>query len=300
MKHWRDRLRSLRLPAFSLLLAMVAWFLVHSAQRVREEHNIAIVYRNLPKDLAFARKPPEAIRFGFVGIFHRLRSIDIDKLSYEVDLSEAKAGTHVVDVTTGQFFFSVDVDMVNPRPRRFEVLLEPRLRREVPVQAKLVGPLPPGFALSRLEVRPNPITIDGPVSALSKLDRFEVEIKTRGNVQQWEEFVEVPMPEWSLGEGKTVEVSVELSKLHTERDFRDVPVVPSEPNVKIQVFPSRARVVALGAEDSVRRMANRLKVEIPVKGLAPGRYRLEGQVPEELGIQIVRIEPKSFIVEVLK
>jgi len=300
MKNWRDRLRSFRLPAFSLLLATVAWFLVHSAQRVREEHNVPIVYRNLPKDLAFARKPPEAIRFGFVGIFHRLRSIDINNLTYEVDLSESKAGTHVVDVTTGQFFFSVDVDMVNPRPRRFEVLLEPRLRREVPVQAKLVGALPPGFAVSKLEVRPNPITVDGPVSALSKLDRFEVEIKTREDVQKWDEFVEVSMPEWSLGVEKTVEVSVEISKLQSERDFRDVPVVASDPQVKIQVFPSRARVVALGAEEPIRRMAGRLKVKIPVKGLAPGRYRLEGQVSEELGIQIVRIEPKSFIVEVLK
>ncbi len=295
----KNILPSLRLPAFSLFLAVVAWFLVHSAQRVREEHNIPIVYKNLPTTLAFSRKPPEFVRFGFVGIFHRLRTIDISKLRYEVDLSDARAGNHLVEVTTGQFFFPVDVELVNPRPRRFELFFEPRTKRDVPVEANIIGSLPKGLVLSKLELRPNPITVEGPLSALSKLEKFQVDVQLRENEESWREFKEIEMPDWSLGENKSVELLVELSRMLTQREFKDVPVISASPKVKIQVFPSRAKVIVVGAEEALNRLSGSIRVEIPVEGLQPGRYRLEGRLSHKKGIQEARIDPKSFIVEVL-
>jgi YbbR domain-containing protein len=297
LKFWLPRVR---LPAFSLFLAIVAWFLVHSGQRVREEHPIPIVYKNLPENLAFARKPPEFIEFGFVGVFHRIRAVDIDRLTYEVDLSEARAGVQSIETSTGQFFFPVDVELVNPRPRRFEVFLEPKMKKEVPVELKLVGEAPSGMILARLEAKPNPIPVEGPMSTLAKLEKFEVPIAIRSGELQWKEFKEVSMPDWTLGASQIVEVSVEFSNESSEVEFRDVSVVSGSPQVRLQVYPARATVILQGAETSLKRVGRDLKVEIPVEGLSPGRYRLEGRISEQKGIRLVRIEPKSFIVEVLR
>lgn len=289
-----------RLPVLALFLSCVAWFLVHSGQTVKEEREIPILYKNLPPQLAFTRRPPEVIRLSFIGVFHRLRAADLENLKYEVDLTEARAGSFPVEVNTGQFFLPVDIELMNPRPRRFELLLEARSIRDVPVELKPVGTLPEGMAITKLEAKPNPVTVEGPMSAVSKLEKFHIEVPLRTGETQWTEIFNLPPTSWMGSRGISVEVEVELSKLTSEFEFVDLPVRSASPTVEIKTFPSTAKVYIQGTESSLASLKDRLYVEIPVEGLAKGRYRLEGRVPLDPGFRLIRIEPKSFIVEVLK
>lgn len=93
-------------------------------------------------------------------------------------------------------------------------------------------------------------------------------------------------------------IEVGIEQLHVERVFHDVPVVAGDSSVKIQTLPATARVVLLGTEDRLNSLFKKLQVVIPVQGLSRGRYRLEGRVELPEDMRLVRVEPKSFIVEV--
>lgn len=180
---WKESIRRARLPSISVMMAIIAWFLVHSSQTVKEDHLVPVTYKNLSPDLAFSRQPIENVRMGFVGVFHRLRSAELERLTYEVDLSEAKAGLTSVEVNVGQLFLPVDIDVVNPRPRRIDVFLETKQSKEVPVKINLQGSLKSGLVVSKLKATPNPVVITGPLSALNKIDRITVDLPVRDRVE---------------------------------------------------------------------------------------------------------------------
>ena len=179
-----------RLQIFSIIVAFVAWFAVHSGQQIQERVAFEISYENLDPQLIFKREPPKEFRVILQGSLNRLKNIMDEPKVYIVDLSRAEEGRDVFDVDLSQLDLPMDVRAENPIPQSIEVQLEKLEKREVMVKLEPQGTPAKGFALTNHRVFPQSVEVFGPTSILQALS----EIRLPVSVDQKKENFSLPLP----------------------------------------------------------------------------------------------------------
>lgn len=289
-----------RLQILSLCVAFVAWFVVHSGQKVQQRQIFKVDYINMPSHLIFKKDPPKELRVLLTGSFYRVRSMSPANLSYTVDLSQARSGLNSVDVDLSNLRLPTDVFASNPVPRRLEFQLEELQRKEVPVRVEFVGEPAEAHSVTKVQVTPNPIQLVGPASSIEEIHEISVKVPLDRRSDNFSTSVLLNLDLPQTQSVEAVFVEVEISRLDQERVIQSAPVSISDASKKAKVSPSEARLILRGSSDKLADIQNHLRVLIPVEGLGRGRYRVRAQVKLTEGVQLVAIHPESFIVEVME
>jgi YbbR domain-containing protein len=286
----------------AVLLALLAWVFVNSGRTIEQKREVRLQYLQVPKGLVFHRVPLKEFKVDLSGSLYRLRTIKDEDLVYVVDLSQARAGANRVEVDLDNMRLPLDVEAMHPNPKFFYVHLEEVYVRSLPIKPIYLGALREGFAVSEIRTSPESITLTGPRSVVSKLENVEIEIPVAGKDSSFSLQVK---PKINLPNTEAVDsvlVEVDVSPIRSARELTNIPVVAEGATEagQVKISPTAATVSVEGNPGAANSLGGQLKVVIPVEGLKRGRYRMRGRVDLPPSLKLVKIEPQTFIVEVLR
>lgn len=298
LKNWFQT--QARYQVLSLLLAVIAWFLVHSGRTVEHREEFEVQPVNLDPELVFLEEPVEMVEFTLRGPFQRVRSLGYDEYHYRLDLSAAEAGQHQHTVNPFELDLPYDVRASDPQPRQLEFSIDEAVEKEIEFEVEFQGEAPEGMKIASVEVVPKVAGVRGPRSILERVESKSLYVPLEGQSESFSKEISVEWSSRQIQSIKVVNVHVELETELVERRVSDVPVRIRGSEATVTVEPNHAEVVVEAPSTGLADRIEGLEVYVDAGGLEPGRYRLRGSLDEDLNFENYSIEPQSFIVNVME
>ncbi len=313
---WTQRVRAavtrnLPYKVVATVLAVLLWGVVQGQQEVEASAAVRVVYR-WPEGLAVTQRAPARIHVTVAGRRTAIRRLRRADLELEVDLSDAGPGVQTLDFV-GRSIRGLPegLRVRGLTPSSVQVELEPVERAERPVRVVTAGRLDDGYKLLAIDVQPERVTVEGPASAVERLESVPTEpIPLAGLTRTTEREVGLAVEERGVRvvDVPRVRVRLQVAAMLRERLFGGVPVVPRRPGWR--VVPDVAQVTLLGPQAELEAIAPdevTAMVQIP-EGLSrePHVVRLGGPAPrlEVLHpggreVRVGSVEPARFTLEPL-
>ena len=163
--------RNIRLKAFSFLIALVWWAVVHGEDARIKDFIVPIDYTNLAQSLEQSGRVIDTVTVRLRAPEAVLRNVTEDRLAVTLDLSRAPLGEQHIPITGKMLRVPPGTEVVRVAPAVIPVRVERRARREVPIVAEFSGAPPKGFARLGYAVTPPVATIEGPASEVAAVAR---------------------------------------------------------------------------------------------------------------------------------
>lgn len=173
MRSWLTR--NLLLKALSLAVAVGIWLWVTGEEKLEFSFPAPLLLQNLPSQVALATPPPDQVVVRLrapEALLKRLAAGDIDA---RLDLTGLTPGSHQIPLTPERVRVPFGAEVVKVSPEVVTLAAEPRVLREVPVEPRVEGRLPPGLAVGRVSVEPPRVAVEGPAGAVAALRHVSTE-----------------------------------------------------------------------------------------------------------------------------
>ena len=158
----------------SLVFAIVLWFFVILSGRTEISMNIPIEFINLPSGLEIMDSP-RTVSVVIEGQERLLRSLRPNDLSASIDLSESRAGKSFYTLTKENINLPKMLTVNSIDPETVSLKIEAQLMKTVSVKPAVVGLPQKGFAIVKINVVPDKVTLEGPMSAVAKVYTIKTE-----------------------------------------------------------------------------------------------------------------------------
>jgi len=156
-----------------MALAFCLWLSLAGLDASLVDFTVGLYPHSLPDNLSLKGETPKTVTIRVRANAAQARFLSDGKLGLPLDLSQAREGYNIFPVSLEPLNLprGVEIYEVNPETIEFEAQSLPR--KEVQVQAKVVGRPAPGFRLESLVLEPAAVTIQGPPEILARLNRLE-------------------------------------------------------------------------------------------------------------------------------
>ncbi len=163
--------QNLTLKIFSLILAIVCWYVVRGEEERVKDFAVPLEYTNLPPTYDLSGRVVDSVAVRLRAPEPVLRTITEDRLSARINLSKAPLGEQYITLTPGMIEVpgGARVDQINPE--LIKIQIDRKIRRDVPVVAEFVGSPPEGYEKVRHVIDPPVVTIEGPANEVAKVTR---------------------------------------------------------------------------------------------------------------------------------
>jgi YbbR domain-containing protein len=200
------------LKALALVLGTVLWFTVRGYE-IERRISVPVSYRNVPAPLELTGEQSDRVTVRVRGDDSVVSALTEGSLRVVVDLEGSEAGSNTMPLRTDHVSAPARVEVMQIEPGTVTVTLERAGQITVPVRPTLEGQPAPGYAVRRITVEPERVTIAGPESRLTGpiaviTDRVLLEGRT-GRVVQ-EVGVGVNNPQLRVQSPRTVRVTVQI------------------------------------------------------------------------------------------
>lgn len=149
----------------SLLAAFVVWWSIGNDTDLATILSAPVQFREYPKNLEISSATVESIDIEARGPAGQLRDLRTARLSAIVDLSSVKeAGERTFTLTGKEVKLPRGVELVRTIPAQLRFTFENRTSRELKVDIPLVGELPDGVTVVKIDILPPTLPITGPES----------------------------------------------------------------------------------------------------------------------------------------
>jgi hypothetical protein len=162
---------NLYLKLFSLLLAVVCWYVVSSEEVRVRDYVVPVEYVGLPDELELSGRIIDTINVRLRATEPVLRATGQDALLARVELIRVPAGEHTLPVTPEMIRIPAGAEVARIDPDLLSLRVEKKVRRDVPVVAEFAGEPPAGFEKVRHVIEPPQVTIEGPASEVFRVQR---------------------------------------------------------------------------------------------------------------------------------
>ena len=263
-------LRTPGLLVLSLLLGIALWITVTDAENPTRVDvfpaSIAVEAVNVGRPLALANAL-QTVEVRLSAAADRWEGITSDNLHAVVDLNGRTAREQRVPVQVDVRGIG-GVRVVSVSPSSIVVNLEDFVTREVPVTARLVGVVPPGYEVTSAQPASATVEVAGPESLVALVQEAVADVNVTGLTVGFELTVNLAPRGEGGGEIRgvrldpaTLRVAVEVDQTTVERLLPLQPTVAGEPApgyriTAISVLPATARVLGtidvLQSVDSIR------------------------------------------------
>jgi hypothetical protein len=293
-KHWFPAL-------LSLVLAVILWYNVGGEQTVDRSVMIPVEVINMPRDLVISNQFKKEIEVTVNGPRTLILDLENQKITRQIDLSQATPGTQVVTNDVSSIDFPRGIDVLRIQPSSIILSLDKLVKRTFPINPVTTGEPMVGYILKRLKMVPDVISITGPETVLS---RYEV-LRTKViNIAGLSKSVQTQVPldlepaiVELIGETTvTADITIGLDVVQKEYEL---PYTP--PKTAVEGTPSKVRVIAsvpqylLDQKIKVENYLSVLVVEDTEKGIAVVKV-LPGK-ELELPVEIVRVQPEMIMLK---
>lgn len=166
-----------QLKLLALLIVTVIWLSVAGQTRNApvKIHNVDVTLENVPPQLAVTSTDPTQVSVTITGPEDELRELRFEVATQSSDLiaianlNDLKEGVQLARLSVRGLPDGVTLLRVDPDTVR--VTLDPIRTREVPVEPRFAGSLPEGYKLTGAYTEPATVTLSGPESVISKIDK---------------------------------------------------------------------------------------------------------------------------------
>jgi YbbR domain-containing protein len=182
----------------ALVLATVLWLYVTNEQNpaVEISYQVPLEVRNLAED-AVVQDRPEIVRVKLKGPRNLIAGIQTKDIKAYIDVKGLEEGKHTVEVR-----LLAPLDAVEVNPDKITLKIDKIVTKEVPVEIRLTGALPPDISVAKLTPDTEKVNIRGPRSTLDTVSRVLASIDAKGHTTSFT--AEVPLT--VLGrDGKEIE-----------------------------------------------------------------------------------------------
>jgi YbbR domain-containing protein len=254
-------LEDLSLKLLALAITLGLWYGV-TGQRAPTTKRLSGVHLSFqqPKDMEISYDATTQVDVTLTGAKREIDRLNARDLVATVDLTGYKTGARSVKLTSNNVKINlpegVRVDDIDPNT--VPLRLEPRIEREIEVEAKLEGTLPEGYEMRRVNISPSKIRVRGPASHVNALQKALTEpIMLDGRKESFtEQQVAVEILDQRVDIMDTlVNVSLEIGEQRIEKSFTGISVRDSlhalvRPNgANVTLYGDRSVIEGLHAKD---------------------------------------------------
>ena len=288
------------LKLLALLITMGLWYAVTAARAPATIRLRAVPLEFfLPEGVEIGNDPIDEIDVVLEGSQGKLAEINARNIVARADVTPLRPGDRVLRLTDRNVTMDLPpgVRIVDITPRSVTLKLEPLEERELPVEARLEGRLPEGFAVRGVQVLPATVRVRGPESHVRAAERAYTEtISLEGQRESLTlPQIAVDVPDRKVAPlAATVSVRIEIAEEQVERRFTNVPVLSfgggqaAPETAGLTLRGPRSLVAALRPEDV------RLVLELREDGTALPRLSLPANFAGR--VELLSTTPDSFTV----
>ena len=201
---------------FSLLVAIVLWYLIVGDTEVAVSMPVVVQYRNIPADMEITGDHLDRLFLKVHGPRPRVTAEALSRTALMFDLSKVHTpGEQTITITGAELGLPSGVQLLRVVPAQIRVRVEKRAMKSVPVQARITGAPPKGYRITEQRISPEYVSVVGPQSHLSLLstaltDPVSLD-STVGNVE-FRVPVALDDPQLRLAEPQLISVGITLEK----------------------------------------------------------------------------------------
>ncbi len=160
----------------SLLMALMLWIAVVDEPELTTNVTAPVEFRNLAAGLDLGSDVPDRVVLQLRGPRSRLPYATGPRSAVVLDLKgHTRPGERTFTVEELNLNLPNGIDLVRAVPSQIRVVLERRLRKEVPVTLRFASPPPNGFRVRWSLLVPERITIVGPERRVSLIESIETD-----------------------------------------------------------------------------------------------------------------------------
>ncbi|MGE4298640.1 MAG: YbbR-like domain-containing protein [Desulfovibrionaceae bacterium] len=283
----------------SLLLAIVAWFMVSGREKVEVWREAPVQFTGMPSGIVIRSGLRNKIDIRIRGPKGLIHSLDQKVPAYSLDLSSLKAGPNVIALSPDEIPLAKTFEVVEISPPRLTLDVDRVVTRTLAVHPFWDGRLPDDFELAEASSDPPEVTLRGPESLVGSLDAvatralvFNATGVTDGQVV--EQIVDLNLPPEVEVDPGIVKARLTFA-LKTVQMWVTLKLGVSAPwHKSLRFTPRRVRAlvdVPLPLS-RVKDIKNQFSADLVVRaGLAAGTHELPYRVVLPEGCALVRAEP---------
>lgn len=281
---------NLDLKLIALLLAVGLWSLVPDNSVPHVVRDVAVLVDGVPAELALAAPFSATIDVTVSGTVQRTRDLFPGELSPTIDLFGAVAGENVISLTPASIRAPLGVTVESVTPSQLRVVLEERIRGEVPVNPVVEGNPADGYELYDAIVEPATVQVSGPRTAVEQLQAVSTEVISVAGHRQTlarEVAVMTDNPVIAVQGAARVRLTLRIEEVAVTEQLEGVRIVVLNARGRIAVNPESIGVVLRGPRSVLAQLsADDIRATVDVGALAPRAddYRVEPRV------EIIRAE----------
>jgi len=276
--------QNLNLKLLSLVLAIGLWSMVPSATAPTVVRGVPVRLRNIPAELALAQPFEAEIEVWVSGSSLRTRDLSPGELSPIIDMFGAFAGDNTITLTSSNIPTPLGVRVVSIDPARLRVVLEERVRAELPINAVVEGSPAEGFEIIDKVVEPATAAVTGPrsrVEALQDVSTETVSVAGRSEPLVREVAVVTDDPLVIVEGAGRVRLAIDIEETPVVSEVNGVVIELVNLRYRVDINPQQIGVVLRGPPSLLQQLVpGDLVAAIDVGGLAPRAedYRIEPRV----------------------
>jgi YbbR domain-containing protein len=158
----------------SLGLSLSLWLYVTSKGKTEMTLSVPLELRNIPQNMAIVGNVTGSLDVRVQGRERALRDIMTgEKVAGVLDLSFVTIGENIVRISPDDIRRPPGVTIMHLSPAEINVKLEPLVRKTFSLQPILHGAPADGYRLAKITVSPQRITVEGPESLMTAMDRLQ-------------------------------------------------------------------------------------------------------------------------------
>ncbi len=160
----------------SLAMALMLWIAVIDEPELTTNVTAPVEFRNLAAGLDLGSDVPDRVVLQLRGPRSRLSFATGPRSAVVLDLvGHARPGERTFSVQEVNLNLPAGISLVRAVPSQIRVVLERRLRKDVPITLRFASPPPPGFRVRWSEVVPERLSIVGPERRVSQIESIETD-----------------------------------------------------------------------------------------------------------------------------
>jgi YbbR domain-containing protein len=171
--------KNLFLKVISILLAFILWYFVVSERSGETAISVPLDLRNIPNSLIIIKNPEESINLRIRGPATVLRGLSSKNVKAIIDLSDARPGVATFAIEPEQITLPRGMRVTMVSPASIVLRFDSLFKKNLPVEALLVGKPSEGYKLTGVGIDPPVIEIvgaQGELRGLRSIPTEEVDI----------------------------------------------------------------------------------------------------------------------------
>lgn len=291
----------LGLKLLALAITLGLWFAVagQRAPATIRLRGVQLAFR-VADEMEISNNPREEVEIILTGSKRALDQINVRDLIASVDVTNFKSGERVVQLTRQSVKMELPdgVRLDGVEPNSVPLRLEPRVERELEVEARIEGRVPDGFELRGWTASPAKVKVRGPISHVNALLKAPTEtIPLDGHRESFNDTqtaIDISDEKVDVLDS-VVNVHLEIGEKRVEKSFAGVTVRDSSGAQEVR--PNRASVTLYGP-GSVLQELRVEDIQIVLDAAADGSITPRLVLPSGIGegIELRSTKPSGFTI----